>query len=197
MTFHSIAGLALLMGLGLAGVYFSADEKQPAGLLAAAGLVNLVLTAVAISGRRSLIRSGASASAVESATARAMGLIWLWGAAALVLVYVFLIAWREWPHFSAAFAVAGALCLGFSALLARDAAKGRDDPTLLRLGRYLCIGQLAGMVATMLGLLIDPDKEILYAVDADWAGNGIFLFGAFALALVSAHALIDGKKDSP
>ncbi|WP_295555775.1 hypothetical protein [uncultured Hyphomicrobium sp.] len=196
MTIHSVLGLGLLMALGLAGVVFSAGEKLPPGLLASAGFVNLLLAAVGISERRALTRAGAAKSAIESATARAMGLIWLWGAAALVLVYVLVLSWREWTHFSAAFAGAGLLCLGFSALLAKDAAKGRDDATLLRLGRYLGIGQLVGMIATLIGLAVDPDKEIFFATDSDWAGNGIFLFGAVALALVSAHALIDGKKNS-
>jgi hypothetical protein len=197
MTIHSVVGLGLLLGLGLVGVVYSAREAEPLGLLGAAGLVNLVLAAVGIGERRALNRSGAAPSAVESATARAMGLIWLWGAAALVLVYTLVLSWREWPHFSAAFAGAGALCLGFSALLAKDAGRGRDDPTLLRLGRYLGIGQLVGMIATLVGLAVDPDKEILHAVDNDWAGNGIFLFGALALALVSTYALIDRRKDSP
>ena len=196
MSVQSMIGWCLVMGLGLAGAYFSVEAKEPLGLLASAAFVNLMLAAVGISERRALVRSGAAASSVESLTARYMGLIWLWGAAALVLIYVCLISWREWPHFSAAFAGAGLLSLGFSALLAKDAAKGRDDPTMLRLGRYLCIGQLAGMIATMAGLAIDPDKEILHAVDADWAGNGIFLFGALALAIVSAQALIDGRKIS-
>jgi hypothetical protein len=196
MTIQSMIAWALVLGLGLAGAFFSAQAKEPFGLLAAAAFVNLLLAGVGITERRALVRSGASASNIESLTARYMGLIWLWGAAALVLIYVFLISWREWPHFSAAFAGAGVLSLGFSALLAKDAAKGRDDPTMLRLGRYLCIGQLAGMIATIAGLIIDPDKEILHAVDNDWAGNGLFLFGALALALISAHALIDGKKIS-
>lgn len=197
MTTQSIIAWTLVLGLGLAGVYFSADAKEPLGLLASAGFVNLLLAAVAINERRSLIGSGAAPSRVESVTARYMGLIWLWGAAALVLVYVLVLSWREWPHFAAAFAGAGVLALGFSALLAKDAAAGRDDATMLRLGRYLAIGQLVGMLATLAGLAIDPDKEILYPVDADWAGNGIFVFGALALAIVSAHALIDGKKNSP
>jgi hypothetical protein len=197
MTTQSIIAWALVLGLGLAGVYFAADAKEPLGLLASAGFVNLLLAAVAINERRSLIRSGAAPSRVESVTARYIGLIWLWGAAALVFVYVLVLSWREWPHFAAAFAGAGVLALGFSALLAKDAAAGRDDATMLRLGRYLAIGQLVGMLVTLAGLAIDPDKEILYPVDADWAGNGIFVFGALALAIVSAHALIDGKKNSP
>jgi hypothetical protein len=55
---------------------------------------------------------------------------------------------------------------------------------------------LIGMIATMAGLAIDPDKEFLHTVESDWAGNGLFLFGALALAIVSAHALIDGNKNS-
>lgn len=197
MTLHSSLGLGLLMVLGLFGVVYSAQEALPAGLLASAGIVNLILVASGIASRRALSAAGAPRSAVESTTARTMGLIWLWGAAALVLVYVLVLSWREWPHFSAAFAGAGLLSLGFSALLARDAAKGKEDETMLRLGRYLCIGQLFGMMATLIGLVVDPDKEILFATDVDWAGNGIFLFGAMALALISAHALIDGKRNSP
>jgi hypothetical protein len=197
MSIQSIVGLGLLLGLGLAGVVYSAREAEPLGLLGAAGFVNLLLAAVGISQRRALNRAGALASAVESATARAMGLIWLWGAAALVLVYTTVMSWREWTHFSAAFAAAGLICLGFSALLAKDAKAGKEDATLLRLGRYFAIAQLAGMIATLIGLAVDPDKEILYAVDSDWAGNGLFLFGALALAVVSAYALIDRKRNSP
>lgn len=197
MTSRSVAGLGLLLGLGLIGVVVSSRGAEPLGLLASAGLVNLGLAAYGVGERRALNRSGAAASAVESATARVMALIWLWGAAALVLVYTLVLSWREWTHFSAAFAGAGLICLGFSALLARDARQGRDDPTLLRLGRYFGIAQLVGMIATLIGLAVDSDKEILYAVDSDWAGNGLFMFGALALALVSAQALIDRNRDSP
>jgi hypothetical protein len=196
MTQNSIIAWLLIFGLGLAGVYYSADAKEPLGLLLSAAFVNGLLAAAAISERRSLGLANASHSKIESVTARYMGLIWIWGAAALVLVYVLVLSWREWPHFAAAFGGAGLLALGFSALLAKDAAAGREDATMLRLGRYLALGQLVGMVATLLGLAIDPDKEILYPVDADWAGNGIFVFGALALAIVSAHALIDVKKNS-
>ncbi len=195
MTSRSAAGLGLFLGLGLIGVIVSARTAEPLGLLAVAGLVNLGIAAFGVRERRALNRSGAAASMVESATARTMGVIWLWGAAALVLVYTLVLSWREWTHFSAAFAGAGLLCLAFSALLARDARRGRDDPTLLRLGRYLGIGQLVGMIATVVGLTIDPDKEILHATDSDWAGNGLFLFGALALALVSAQALIDRNRN--
>jgi hypothetical protein len=53
------------------------------------------------------------------------------------------------------------------------------------------------MVVTILGLIVDPDKEFLWPKDGDWAGNIIFLFGALALLAITAHALIDDKKPSP
>lgn len=196
MTTQSVIAWTLILGLGLAGAYYSAEAREPLGLLGAAALVNLLLVVVALSERRTLSAASEPRSRIESVTARYLGLIWLWGAAGLVLIYVFVLQWREWPHFSAAFAVAGLLCLGFSALLAKDADKGKDDPTLLTLGRYMAIAQLLGMIATMIGLAIDPDKEFFNTSEADWAGNGLFLFGALALALVSAHALIDGNKNS-
>jgi len=197
MSMHAMIAWGLVLGLGLAGVVYAAEAKEPIGLLAAAAISNLLLAASALAERRALVSAGAAPSKVESVTSRYMGFIWLWGAAALVLVYTLVLTWREWTHFSAAFAGAGLLCVGFSALLAKDAARGHDDATLLRLGRYLGIGQLAGMIATMLGLWIDPDKEFLEVAESDWAGNGIFLFGALALAIVSAHALINVGKKSP
>lgn len=197
MTSHSIIGLGLVLGLALAGVVYAAGAIEPLGVLAASAFANLTLAAVGINARRALVAEGAAPSRVESATARYMGLLWLWGGAALILVYAFVLSWREWPHFSAAFVGVGLLSLGFSALLAKDAAQDRDDPTLLRIGRYLGIGQLVGMIATMAGLAIDPGKVFLAPTKNDWAANGIFLFGALALALVSAHAIFDGKRNSP
>lgn len=196
MTIHSIIGLALVLGLGLAGVVYSAQVVEPLGVLASAAFANLVLAAVAVCERRSLVRAGAAPSKVESVTARYLGLLWLWGAAALILVHTLALSWREWPHFSAGFVGVGLVSLGYSALLARDAAQGRDDPTMLKLGRYLGIGLLVGMIATIVGLFIDPGKVFLAPTKNDWAASGTILFGALALAIVSAHALIDGNKNS-
>ncbi len=60
--------------------------------------------------------------------------------------------------------------------------------TLLRLARYLTLGQLAGMIIAMLGLIID-DKMPRDPQEPDWAANAIFFFGAAALAAISANAL--------
>jgi hypothetical protein len=197
MTTHSVVAWSLVLGLGLAGAFYAAVAREPVGLLASAAFTTLLLAVVGVNERRALVRQNAPASRIESATARYMSFVWLWGAAALIAIYVFVLSWREWTHFSAAFLVAGALCFGFSRLLDRDAAAGRDDATLLTLGRYLGIGQVGGMLATIVGLAVDPDKEFLSTGEHDWAGNGIFLFGALALAILSAHALLTATKNPP
>lgn len=194
MSFHSILSWAMVFALGLTGVVFAVQAVEPRGLLAATGFVSLLLALVGMSERQKLLRKGSSRSTVESLTARYMGLAWLWGAIAIFVVYVFLLSWREWPQFVAGFGVAGLLSLGYSALLARDASAGREDETMLKVGRYLCIGQLVGMIVTIAGLFIDPDKEFIYIADGDWAGNGIFLFGAISLLLLSFHALRTSPK---
>jgi hypothetical protein len=65
---------------------------------------------------------------------------------------------------------------------------------MLKLGRNFAIAQFVAMLVTIVGLIIDPDKEFLFIKEDDWAGNGIFLFGAIALAVLSGHALFTSKK---
>jgi hypothetical protein len=180
----------------VATIMTSAAESPPA-LFGATGVAGFIWALMAIRDRRRLDAAGARPSRIAAATARYMGIVWLWGAVSIFVVYFFILTWHEWWQFFAAFAVVGALSLGFAALLERDAHAGRDDETMLALGRYLAIGQLIGMVVTILGLIVDPDKEFLWPKDGDWAGNIIFLFGALALLAITAHALIDDKKPSP
>jgi hypothetical protein len=189
MSMHSIISWGMIFALGLIGVVAGVSAREPVAVLLATGIVSLLAALVGIRERRALLLAGVSRSAVESLTGRYMGIVWLWGAAAIFTVYAFLLSWREWPHFFAGFTLAGLLSLGYAMLLARDAAEGRDDDTILTLGRYLCIGQLAGMVVAVIGLAIDPDKEFVFIKESDWAGNSIFLLGALALVLLSAHAL--------
>jgi hypothetical protein len=177
----------------IATIMISAEER-PGPLIVATAIAALAWVLMAIRERRSLAAAGASPSKIGAATARYMGVVWLWGAVSLFVIYVFILTWHEWWQFFAAFAIVGALCLGYSALLERDANAGRDDETMLALGRYLAIGQLIGMIATVIGLAIDPDKELYWPADGDWAGNIIFLFGALALLAITAHALINDKK---
>lgn len=172
----------------------AAGEAVP--LIAATAAAGLFWAVMAIRDRRRLEAAGASPSRSAAVTARYMGFVWLWGAISIFIVYVFILTWREWWQFFAGFGVVGLLCLGYAALLDRDAAAGRDDPTMLTLGRYMAFAQAGGMVVTILGLAVDPDKEFLWPVDADWAGNIVFLFGALALLAITAHALLVDKKPS-
>jgi hypothetical protein len=179
----------------IATIMISAEER-PGLLIVASVIAAVVWVLLAMRDRQSLAASGASPSRIAAATARYMGIVWLWGAVSLFVVYVFILTWHEWWQFFAAFAVVGALCLGYASLLERDAKAGRDDETMLALGRYMAIGQLVGMVVTVIGLGIDPDKEFYWPADGDWAGNIIFLFGALALLVITAHALLNDKKPS-
>lgn len=197
MSALGFAGFGLLVALGLAGTVISASEASPPGLLVSTGAVSLMLAAAGIKARAGAYARAAAQSTIESITARFMSYVWLWGALSLAIVYASILSWREWTHFVAAFTIAGVSAFGFSRLLARDAATGREDPVMLRFGRRLAGAQLAGMVVTVIGLMIDPDKEILTAADGDWAGNGIFIFGALALAALSADAVFRYKGAPP
>lgn len=196
MGTHALIAWVLIVALGLTGVFFAAKTVEPTALLAATGFVSLLAAVVGIRERSRLLApgSGASKSRVESVTALYMALVWLWGATALLLVYTLVLDWHEWWHFCLGFTLAGGLSLAFSALLGKDADAGREDETMLKLGRNLAIAQFVAMLVTIVGLIIDPDKEFLFIKEDDWAGNGIFLLGAIALAALSGHALLTAKK---
>ena len=158
--------------------------------LAVAGLSALIFAGMGVRENAHLTTSGASQHAIGASSARHMGLVWIWGAAILVLSYTLLLTpWREWLHFFAAFAVVGVLCLLFASALERDAASNSDDQTMLKLGRLLTIGQVVGMLAMLIGIAIDPDKSIVTKARPDWAANIVFVFGGLALLAISAHAL--------
>lgn len=190
-----IACFIVLTASLIATIMLSAAAQSTA-LIATTGVAGLFWALIAIRDRRALEAADASPSKIGALTARYMGLVWLWGAISIFVVYVFILSWREWPQFFAGFGIVGLVCLGYAALLERDAAAGRDDPTMLKLGRYMAIAQAAGMVVTIAGLAIDPDKEFIWPVDADWAGNIVFLFGALALLAITAHALLNDRQPS-
>src|SRR5262245_19963010 len=158
-----IACFVVLTASLIATIMLSA-AGEAALLIIATGLAGLFWALIAIRDRRRLEASDASPSSIAALTARYMGFVWLWGAISIFIVYVFILTWREWRQFFAGFGIVGLLCVGYAALLDRDAAAGRDDPTMLSLGRYMAFAQLGGMVVTITGLGIDPDKEFLWPV---------------------------------
>lgn len=163
--------------------------------VAAAMAVFFALTA--IRDTRKLVEADASRSAVSASSARFMGYVWAWGALALLISYGFgIVEWHEWWHFFLAFAGAGVAALFFANLLQRDANQGKVDETILKVSRYLAYVQFFGMLAVMLGLIIDGKMtRFLVPRHGDWAANNIFFFGALALAAISAYALkVSGDK---
>lgn len=158
-----------------------------------AAIVSIVLAYLAIRDTQRLIDSKASRSLIAASTARFMGLLWSWGALGLLITYATgILSWREWWQFFLAFFVAAGLSLFFSATLKKDADAGKDDETMLSLGRYLAMAQLGGMIIVMVGLVIDGKMQRYINPRPgweDWAANNIFFFGAFALAAISLFAI--------
>lgn len=186
----------LTLTLSLCAIVISAAAGRPEVHMAMTGLVSLVCAVLAIRENKGLRAAGASSSSIAASTARYMGLIWVWGAIGLLMTYFFILTeWKEWWQFFLAFAVVAILCLFFAATLGRDAESGTDDQTMLRLGRALTWGQLIGMLITVAGLLIDPDKSFLNVSHPDWAANNIFFFGALALAAISASAILAESRN--
>lgn len=175
-------------------IVISAAVGQPIVLMAMTGLVSLAIALLAVRENASLSADGASRSAVGASTARNMGLVWLWGALALLVIYLFVLQWHQWWQLFIGLAFVGVLSLFFAATLRRDGDAQRDDETMLRLGRYLVIAQLIGTLVTIAGLMLDPDKHFMTTQRPDWAANNIFLFGALALAAISAHALLADRN---
>jgi len=184
----------IVLTISVVAIILSAASGDPSVHMVMTGFVSLAIALLAIRENMQLRAAGAGRSAVSAATARYMGLVWLWGALSLLVTYMFILEWHEWWQFFLGFAALGVLCLLLATAIERDAESGRVDETVLDLTRYLAIGQLAGMLIAIIGLLIDPTKRFLTIEVKDWAANNIFLFGAISLAAITAHALIYDKK---
>lgn len=177
--------------VGTAATFFGAflDDPKLQMTLAAAACLSFAL--LGLVQRRRLIAAGAGAAGLAGGTATAMGVVWLWAAASLLLTYTLAATWGEWWQYVLGAGAVGLLCLFLAATLSRDAAAGREDATMLSLARYLNIGQLAGMLIAMVGLIADA-KMPRDPKKPDWAACAIFFFGAAALATLSADALRPG-----
>jgi hypothetical protein len=178
------AMLTIAVGATVLGAAIGAPKVHMA--LTAASALGLV--GIALAERRRLAIAATSEAALSAATATAMAAVWAWAALSLLITYVFISTWGEWWQYVVGAGAVALLCLFFSATLSRDAAAGREDATMLGLARYLTIGQLAGMIIAMVGLIADA-KMPRDPAKPDWAASAIFFFGAAALAAISANAL--------
>lgn len=185
-----------LLALGLGAVIATAIANAPGVHMAVAAAVAAVYALQGYRVHLAQEAAGASRSAVASSNSLWMALVWLWGGLSVLVIYTGILTWREWWQFALAFIAVGIISLGFAVMMGRDAAAGKDDATMLKLARNLTWVQLAGMVITMIGLAVDPGKRFLIIRERweDWAANSIFFFGAAALAVLSAYALMRDKR---
>ncbi len=186
-----------IITLGLCLLILSAAVGAPSAFMGVIAAINIAIALLGLREQNTLQNTGNSRSMKSASAARYMGLVWIWGAIALFTIYQFILpSWHEWPVFFGAFAIVGALCLVFASVMTRDAEKGAEDETILKLGRYLTMAQIVGTLVAIAGLLIDPDKQFLNTERKDWAAVNIFFFGAIALAALSAQALLLQRQDS-
>jgi hypothetical protein len=174
--------------IGTAIVYYGADSGQQYLHM---GLTALVCAGYAVLGiweRSRAVAAGADEPAVAAVTSSSMGLVWVWAGLSMLVTYTLALYWHEWWQYVLAGIGVGALCLAFAQMMRKDSAAGRRDETLLKIARYLTIGQFVGMVIAMIGMVVDS-KMPRDMREPDWAANGLFFFGAAALAVLSANAL--------
>jgi peptidoglycan/LPS O-acetylase OafA/YrhL len=179
-----------VLTVGLCLIILSAAAGNPQVYMLVVAMISFAIAGLGLKEQAAVEAKSGSRSAMSATTARFMGLVWVFGALALFVTYMFILpSWHEWPVFFGAFAFVGALCLLFASAMTRDDAKGSDDQTMLKLGRYLTMAQFAGTIIAIVGLLIDPDKSFTDLAKKDWAAVNVFFFGAIALAALSASAL--------
>lgn len=177
----------LTLLVGTAAVTWSTLQGQETHMLVIA-LTCLVFALLGIWQRRRLVAAGAGEAALAGSTSSSMGLVWAWAGLCMLFTYQLVLSWHEWWQYVLAGLGVAALCLGFAAMMGKDAAAGRTDEPMLKIARYLTIGQFAGMIIAMVGMYID-NKMPRDPSEPDWAANAIFFFGAAALAVLSGYAL--------
>lgn len=177
----------LAVAVGTAAVSFTATSSQPVHM-AVTALVCAAFVVLAVLHQRNALAVGGSEPALASTNATSIGMVWAWAGLSMLVTYGAILSWHEWWQYVLASGAVAAVSLFFASMMSKDAAAGRRDETLLNLARYLTIGQLAGMVVAMIGMIVD-NKMPRDPSEPDWAANAIFFFGAAALAAISLNAL--------
>ncbi len=177
----------LALVAGTAAVSWGATMGQTSHM-AIAAVVCAGFVLLALFDRRARLKGGSSEPALAGATAASMALVWAWAGLSMLGTYQLFLSWHEWWQYVLAGVGVAALSLGFASMMAKDDAAGRKDDTLLNVARYLTIAQFAGMIIAIVGMIVDK-KMPRDPSEPDWAANGIFFFGAAALAVISANAL--------
>lgn len=185
----------IILTVSVCAIILSAAIGDPQTLMAMTGIVSFALALIAIGEHRHLKAANATRGALSASIARHMGLIWAWGALGLLVSYGLILS-ETWPSWVIYFGFTGATasaCLLFAATFDRDEKLGRKDDAMLKLGRYLMMTQMAGMLTTLIAIAIDPNKQLLTTTQPDWIANNIFVAGAIALTAICAYALMQDK----
>lgn len=187
-------GIAFAVSLGV--MLMSAGARMPILHLAIGALICLGIAFVGILENQKLRREGASKAEIAGSTARNMGFIYIWAATIIALTYLTIFSWHEWWHWFFGLALIGTACIFYSNTVARDAAEGRTDDTLLSIGNKLTWLQLVGMLVAIIGMLVDGKlTRYLNPKLMDWAAQNTFFVGAVGLSLLSAYALWASRND--
>ena len=186
----------VILTVSVCVIILSAAIGDPPTLMAMTGIISFALALIAIREHRNLELSGASRASLSASTARHMGLIWMWGALGLLVSYGLILSetWPDWTYYFAAFAAASIACLLYAGTVDRDEALGREDQTMVNLGKYLLIAQLLGVLVALITIYLDPSMQLLSDANPDWVANNIFIAGAIALTAVSGYALMQDSK---
>jgi hypothetical protein len=199
MVFWSLSLITSIVVLVLSAAMRDGGVHMAYAHLAIAAAVSISFALIYVRESESLRMTGARQSILDATAARFSGIVWTWGALALSVTYGSgILVWREWMTFFVATFILAGLCFVVSDLLRKDADKPTDDATMLKVARYLTIGQFLCMLAVMVGLVVDGKMtRYLNPRYADWAANNIFFFGALALAAISGYALNLKQRVAP
>lgn len=195
-----LVALAICVGATIGGV----STGRPDVLMLVMSVISVGVVGWIIAENWQLYKANTPMPMIAAATGRHMGFVWSLGALGLLITYTTFLEWKEWLVFTGAFSAVAIMSLAFSVMVTSrpretgdavaEAAPG--DDAMLKLGNYLAIVQLVGMIVAMIGLVLDGKMPA--STDAnpgwyDWAGNVLFFYGALMLAAISANALYTKK----
>lgn len=191
MIFWSLSIILSVVVLILSAAMRDGGVHMAYAHMAIAAAVSISFALIYVRESEDLRMTGAKQGALDANAARYSGIVYAWAALALASTYgTGILVWREWLTFFIALIVLTGLSFVFGDLLRKDAQKGTDDASMLKLGRYLTMIQFGCMLATMVGLVLDGKMgRYVNPRYTEWAATNIFFFGALALAAISGYAL--------
>lgn len=191
MIFWSLSMITSVVVLILSAAMRDGGVHMAYAHMAISAAVSISFALIYVRETEAMRMAGAKQSEIDASGARFSCIVWAWAALALASTYgTGILVWHEWLTFVIACVVAAGISMAVGDMLRKDAAKGSDDQTMVRIGRYLTLIQFVVALLIMVGLVLDG-KMTRYLTPryADWAANNIFFFGALALAAISGYAL--------